>query len=282
MSVWLDGFQQIVFAQSLGFAHRAPVTRVVWHGTAGWCAEHAFDVYANAEKGACPNVTAEYAGTGGHGTIRNITQRPFQHVPLDLASYALQRGDKDHVCRVETNGAGVIQIERVGFPDDDVTVEEHRWLGETVLAPILATCPLIPPSVYKGPRMTEAEWTAWPGGQCGHKDVCCQPDGHRDPPELDLDLILHFALEHNIPPPPPPETDMILLRVTDDPTYPSGVFLELSGNGIAWVQSGNLPTIYAQGGVRTVDCTKAIVDDILLTKPGVGPAPATVGSIVAW
>lgn len=197
MTGWLDGFQQVVFAQSLGSGHRAPVTRVVWHSTEGWCAEHAFNVYAAAAKGACPNITTEYAGTGGHGTTRTVTQRNFQHVGLDSASYALQRGNPTHVCRVETNGAGVIQIERVGFADDTVTVEELRWLGETVLAPILAACPLIPPSVYKGPRMTEQEWVEWPGGQCGHKDVCCQPDGHTDPGDLDLDVILHYALELN-------------------------------------------------------------------------------------
>ena len=81
---------------------------------------------------------------------------------------------------------------------------------------------------------------------------------------------------------------MILLRVTDDPTYPpgpdgtGGVVLELSGNGVAWVRSANVPPIYASGGVRTVDTTKAVVDDILLTKPGVGPPPSTVGSIVDW
>jgi hypothetical protein len=285
MTDWIDGFEIVTFPQSPGFPHRAPVTRVVWHCTAGWCAQHAFNVYANAPGvGVCPHITAEYAGTdGGRDTTRYVRERGIGHVPLSLASYALERGNKTHVCHVETNGAGVIQIERVGFPTDIVSDDEHRWLGEKVLAPILREFPAIPPSVYKGPRMGEAEWSAWGGGQCGHKDVCCQPSGHHDPPELDLDLILHFALELNNPPPIQlPETDMILLKVTDDPAYPSGVLLELSGNGIAWVQSGRLPDIYTAGGVRTVDCTKQIIDDILLTKDGVGPPPSTVGSIVHW
>lgn len=282
MADWLDGFEAVTFPQSPGFAHRAPITRVVWHCTVGWCAEHAFNVYGDAPGvGVCPHITAEYAGTGGSGTVRSVTKRNFQHVPLDLASYALEHGNKDHECHVETNGAGVIQIERVGFPDDNVIVDEHRWLGEAILAPILRACPQVPPIVFQGgARMTEDEWSAF-SGQCGHRNVCCQPQGHSDPPELDLDLILEYALRANDPP-PQPETDMIVLKVTDDPTFPGGVLLELSGNGLAWIQSGDLLQMYTDGGVRTVDVVKAKVDAILLTKPGVGKSPSSVGSIVHW
>lgn len=119
--------------------------------------------------------------------------------------------------------------------------------------------------------------------------------GHRDTVDTACPGALAYPLLDQVqppftslePPPPPPvseHVDMILLRVTDDPSYPlpAGVLLELSGNGLAWVQSGNLYDVYTQGGVRTVDVTKARVDDILLTKPGVGPSPSTVGSIVAW
>lgn len=282
--MWLDGFEQVTFPQSLGFPHRWPAIRgVCWHTTQGWRAEHAFNVYRDAAKGACPHVTVGYSEAFDGTTNRVDSKRRFQHVDTVLASYAVEHGDENgHACKVETNASGIVQIERVGFAADDVTTDELRWLGEQVLAPILAAHPEIPPWVYVGSRMTEDEWAIWAGGQCRHRDVCCQPQKHSDPGDLDLDVILHYALEHNTPPPPPPETDMIVLKVTDDPAFPSGVLLELSGNGIAWIQSGNLLDVYTQGGVKTVDVVKARVDDILLTKHGVGPSPSTVGSIVVW
>lgn len=236
--MWLDGFEQVLFPHSLGFPHRADVTKVVWHGTAGWCAEHAFNVYASFP--SCPHITAEYAGTGGSGTVRQVTKRRFQHVPLTSASYALQRGNDTHVCHVETNGAGDIQIERVGFPDDTVSMDEHRWLGEEVLAPILRACPHIPPIVFQGSsRMNETEWAGFEG-ECGHRNVCCQPDGHTDPPELDLDVILHYALELNNPPILKDDDMVILVATNPDGTVAvnDGAFA-YNGTHLRWVNDGN-------------------------------------------
>lgn len=237
---WLPGFQQVVFAHSLGLTQTQPVTRVVWHCTVGWCAEHAINVYASFP--ACPHITAEYAGTGGHGTTRTILKRGFQHVPLNMASYSLERGNDNQPCHVQTNRAGVIQIERVGFPTDDVTVDEHRWLGETILAPILRACPAIPPFVFQGMgRMNETEWSQWAGGQARHANVCCQPQGHSDPPELDLDLILHFALEHNDSLLPKDDDDMVILTLNDgtgNPSVADGAFA-YNGTHLRWVNDGN-------------------------------------------
>ena len=191
MTDWLPGYEQVIFNHSQGFAHRADVTKVVWHCTAGWAAEHAFNVYATGD--LCPHITSEYAGTGGSGTTRYVVKRNFQHVPLDLASYSLERGDRQHPCGVETNGAGCIQIERVGFPTDDVSDEEHKWLGEAVLALILTDYPGIPHTTFEGGRrMNEQEWSGVTG-QCGHRNVPCQPQMHGDPPELDLAKILQYA-----------------------------------------------------------------------------------------
>lgn len=239
MTEWLADFQYVLFAQSLGLPQAEPITKVVWHCTVGWCAEHAFNVYRDAEFGACPHITAEYAGTGGHGTTRTITKRKFQHVPLTWASYALQRGNRANPCRVETNRAGVIQIERVGFPTDVVTDHEHRWWGEAVLAPILRACPLIPPSVVQGlGRMTEDEWSAWPGGQARHANVCCQPDGHYDPPELDLDLILHYALD-------------LIDHDTKDDTMPDYILRNAADLNDPWL------AVYPDGKLRHIGGTEA-------------------------
>lgn len=237
--MWLDGFEQVTYPHSLGLTQAEPVKGVVWHCTVGWCAEHAFGVYGSFP--SCPNITAEYAGTGGSGTTRYVVKRAFQHVPLDLAGYALQHGNQAHPCMVETNRAGVVQIERVGFPSDNVTTDEHRWLGEAILAPILRACPGIPPYVYQGlARMNETEWSAWPGGQARHANVCCQPDGHSDPPELDLDLILHFALQLNDSL-LPKDDDMVILVAADaagNPSVADGVFA-YNGTHLRWVNDGN-------------------------------------------
>lgn len=194
--MWLTDFQQVVFADSLGFPQRWPEIRgVLWHTTEGWRAEDAFTVYSSFP--SCPHVTAEWE----RGTDRVIEQRLFQHVDLELAAYAVQHGDQTHPCAVDTNAAGIVQVELVGFSSESGLwpVERLKWIGEKVLAPILVAHPSIPPWVYPlgAARMSEDEWEAWPGGQCRHADVCCQPQQHGDPGGLDLDLVLHYALEYN-------------------------------------------------------------------------------------
>jgi hypothetical protein len=129
-------------------------------------------------------------------------------------------------------------------------------------------------------RMTYDEWLCCEG-VVGHQHV--PENDHGDPGALDVERLIDLTPAAQ----PEPEPDMILLRVTDDPSFPvvgdhGGVVLELSGNGIAWVRSANVPPIYAQGGVKTVDTTKAVVDEMLLTKSGVGPPPSDVGSVVTW
>ena len=189
---------------------------------------------------------------------------------------------------VETNNrGGVYQIEIVGravdVPDyDDAWYERLRVRLLDVCAmtgtPYVFPLPFQPYPQSYGDNLVRLNYEDWLTieGCIGHMHV--PENSHGDPGALDVTRL-------QAPTPTlEPENDMILLRVTDDPTFPlpAGVLLELSGNGIAWVQSGNLLDVYTQGGVRTVDVTKALVDDILLTKPGVGPSPATVGSVVAW
>jgi len=193
---WLQTFDRYIIASSPGFPYRGHAPRaVLWHTTEGWRAEDAFKVYRDLGE-ACPHITAEYAGAPPSSTARAVTRRRFQHVPLDLASYALQHGDATHHCAVETNASGIIQIERVGFAADVLSDAELQWFGEQVLAPILETVvlPWARLGVYQGPRMSEAEWDSWQGGQARHRDAPCQPAGHTDPGDLNLDAILEYAL----------------------------------------------------------------------------------------
>jgi N-acetyl-anhydromuramyl-L-alanine amidase AmpD len=178
----LAGFQQLVFAHSLGFPYDRPVRGVIWHTTQGTTVQGAVSVYQSIQ--ACP-----------HLTVDPETFERFQHVPLDSAAYALR--NLDGGC--ETNSTGVIQIEIVGYAADAWSWSPQRlqWLGEEVLAPILAEYPDIPHTVYTGDRMTCAEWDVWAGGMAGHKDV--PENDHTDPGDLDLQRILDYATGDDMP-----------------------------------------------------------------------------------
>lgn len=282
--MWLDEFQQVVFAHSLGQPYRWPTVRgVLWHTTEGWSAEGAFSRYSQFP--CCPHITAEWE----FGIERVSTQRRFQHIPTDSMAYAVQHGDANHVCHVETNASGIVQIEVVGFAAEtgSYPLERLRWLGEKVLAPILAAHPTIPPWVYpaSAPRMTEDEWAAWPGGQCRHADVCCQPESHTDPGDLDLDVILHYALELNLPPLPKDDDDMVILTLANPDGTPSvadGAFA-YNGTHLRWVNDGNEYAML----VNDIKAKLVAVSDeklraTIASTAKVGPAPTSGRYAHTW
>lgn len=265
---WLEGFTPETFDVSPGFPYRGyDVRAVCWHTTEGWQAEHAFGVYARSP--SCP-----------HFTVQPSDRRKFQHVDTDLSCYALQRGNATHVCGVETNASGVVQIEVVGFAAEAGAWSNDvlRWLGEDVLAPILEAHPNIPPSVYKGARMTETEWFGWRGGQCGHKDACCQPDGHWDPGDLDLDVVLEFALRKNDP--AVEETDMVL--ITPATGIADGVFA-YNGTHLRWVNNGNeLGLLRRKNVTEWADVTDTEMRAVIGSTGKVGPAPTSGAYANTW
>jgi hypothetical protein len=176
----LTGFQVVVFNHSLGFSYDRPVRAVCFHTTEGTTVQGAISVYRSIQ--ACP-----------HLTVDPDSHELFQHVSLDSAAYALR--NLKGGC--ETNSTGIIQIEIVGYAAEtwSWSQERLRWLGEEVLAPILAAYPAIPRSIYSGWRMDCDTWETWPGGLCGHRDVPEQD--HTDPGDLSLATILDYALRKN-------------------------------------------------------------------------------------
>lgn len=162
---WIDGVQKVTYPHTPGLRYTTEVRGVLWHSTEGSTFEGADSVFRRTT--AAP-----------HFTVDPWREMRVQHIETDLASYALQNLPGG----VETNTAGVVQIEVVGYTDDAKAAEhgrpgfalsrlsewQYRWLGEQVLAPILTAHPAIPHDVYHGPRMTGPQWMAWPGGICGH------------------------------------------------------------------------------------------------------------------
>lgn len=185
---WLDRFQKVWYPHTPGLRYSEDIRAVLFHSTEGSTFEGADSVFRRSM-------------SAPHFTVDPWRELRVQHIDTDLASYALQ----NLAGGVETNTAGVIQIEVVGYTDDAKAAEhgrpgfalsqlsewQYRWLGEQVLALILAAHPQIPHQVYVGPRMTGPEWTAWPGGICSHKDA---PENHHwDTATLDLEQVLAHA-----------------------------------------------------------------------------------------
>lgn len=249
--MWLDGFEDVTYEHSPGGTHAQPIRGIGVHTTEGATINGAFVTYAGNPH-ICPNATAD-----------PVTLEKAQHIDTDRSSYALQHGDTSHLCTVETNRSGIVQVEIVAFayaahaeqlaeqyPRYAELYRSHiagrfsdetlRWIGEAVIAPILAAHPTIPHAVYSGPRMTETEWAAWPGGVCGHMHVPCQPDMHSDPGELDIGKILDFAVT-SIRPPILKDDDMVILvaaKSDGSPDVDQGAFA-YNGTHLRWVNDGN-------------------------------------------
>lgn len=186
---WLDGFQRVQYPHTPGLRYTTPIRAVLFHTTEGSTFEGADSVFRRVN--AAP-----------HFTVDPWRELRVQHIDTDLASYALRNLPGG----VETNTAGIIQIEVVGYTDDALadqrgqsrfkisamTDSHYRWLAERVLAPILAAHPTIPHVAYHGDRMTGPEWEAWPGGLCVHDDA--PENQHWDGRTLDLDKLLGYAV----------------------------------------------------------------------------------------
>lgn len=265
---WLDGFQKVTYAHTPGLAYTRPVRGIVFHTTEGGTEFGAFGVYSRIQ--AAP-----------HFTVNPETRTRYQHIDTDLGAYAL----RNLAGGVETNTSGVVQIELVGFAKDTEfwSTERLRWIGEEVVAPIMRAHPTIPNAVYLGnSRMTFTQWNEWSGGLCGHKDV--PENDHTDPGGLNLQTILSFARgvlspSGVFPEVPEEATDMIRLKVTDDP---AGAVLVLGVGTVAWIATPVANKVLDRAQVKTVDVTVAEVGELLRTYQGVGLAPNWGALAGAW
>lgn len=198
--MWLDGFEQKAASTKGGTFDGSP-WRLVLHTTEG---------------GSIEGAIASFAATGSwpHFTVDAATGRKIQHYPLSTSARALAHPKGTP----ETNRAGAIQIEIVGYASDSPGWPEQHldWLGREVVGPIRAARPF--PLTYPqfvGPesgtiasarapqRFTEAEWAQF-SGVCGHQHVPF--NDHWDPGRLDVARIV--AAVDPSPPPVHPEDDL--------------------------------------------------------------------------
>ncbi len=173
-------------------------------------------------------IGAYHVNTGWpHFTVDPARGRRCQHYELTQSSRALAHP----AGTPETNRAGVINIEIVGFAAQSPTWPKAwlEWLGTAVLSPIRAVCPFdlrapdfvaYPQSYGLGAsqRFSRAQFATY-GGIIGHEHA---PDNdHGDPGAIDVTAII-AAIGHTDPPvplPSPVEDDMIrLMRPDNGPT----------------------------------------------------------------
>lgn len=196
---WLPGYQRILIPGALGKTHLQRVTKLLWHTTEGSTVEGAVAEYTRRR-------------VPPHLTVDPARGRLTQHVPLNMASYALHSVDQ----------TGVIQVEIVGFARTTRNWSDGwlRWLGENVAAPVFAACPGIdrhvslvthdeltntsPPlaSPNSPIRLSRQRWDRF-AGQLGHQHAPA-PNNHWDPGALNLVKIAAYARAVIEPPPPPP------------------------------------------------------------------------------
>lgn len=226
---WLAGFAQRHVTNrfpprraQLGRAHSKTVDTILLHSTEGSSAAGAFAAYDS-------RAGTYSGGVHPHCTVDPVRRQRFQHVPLTKASYSLKRGDAD----------GVIQIEIVGFAAKGWTDAQCRWLGEAVVAPIIAAIPTIPlraPVPFLGPeagtlarpwphgkaRLSPTQW-AGVAGIVGHQHA--PHDDHWDPGAINIAAVIDGATPAPTPTPKPApasagarseETDMVIANNFND------------------------------------------------------------------
>lgn len=172
--------------------HRAPVTKLVLHTTEGGSIEGACAAYQNSN-------------SWPHLTVDPDADRICRHLPFDVSARSL----KNLPGGIETNTAGVIQVEVVGFAAQPWLVD-WEWVGRNVVGPVCrevgipvqssVTWVAYPDSYgrFAAQRLGFNEWLMYMG-VLGHQHV--PENDHGDPGAIPIEIVLDAAQ----PPPPPRE-----------------------------------------------------------------------------
>lgn len=169
--------------------HLAPVTKLVLHTTEGSSLEGACAAYKSSN--SWPHMTVD-ARPG-------VPYRICGHLGFDVAGRAL----KNLSGGVETNTAGVIQVEVVGSATSPGGID-WEWIGREVVGPV-ATETGIPltstvtwvayPASYgktAPQRLSPSQWTKYKG-ILGHQHV--PENDHGDPGAIPIQTILDSAAQ---------------------------------------------------------------------------------------
>jgi N-acetyl-anhydromuramyl-L-alanine amidase AmpD len=169
MPVWHPDALRVPYRDAGAYVEAAP--KLVWHTTE--------TKRLPAYDGSAPHLTLDPAA----GTL-------WQHIPLDHAARALEH----RAGTVETNRAGCVQVELIGFARDtpswpradyDRIAELGRWIEANHGVPRRSTVTF----ATTPHRLGDQAWLRY-AGHLGHEHVPAQPDNHWDPGALRIDLVL--------------------------------------------------------------------------------------------
>lgn len=233
--------------------HVVPVTKLLIHDTEGSSISGAVAAYK--ANNSWPHLTVDC----------RFGKTPWRvgHLDLGVAARAL----RNEPGGVETNRAGVIQIEVVGFATMPADID-WAWFGKHVAWPICqatgvpwsSTVPWFgyPASYGKAAlqRLSPADWTAY-RGILGHQHV--PENSHGDPGAIPIDLVLAAA-------PTVPQEDTLSAAEVDeikdhidrtrpflahDPGDPNGTVFLITRDGTKrWVDSQAMLHAVVKDGAR--------------------------------
>src|SRR3954452_17055459 len=135
-----------------------------------------------------------YDGSAPHMTLDPALGRLWQHIPLDRAARALEHRPGT----VETNRAGCVQVELLGFARDTPSWPRSHYARMATLARWIEANHGVPRRstvtfATKPHRLADDAWLRY-AGHLGHEHVPAQADNHWDPGALRIDLVLSTRL----------------------------------------------------------------------------------------
>jgi hypothetical protein len=131
-----------------------------------------------------------YDGSAPHFTFDAANGSLWQHIPIDRAARALEHPPGT----VETNRAGCVQVELLGFARDTPSWPRAHYARIASLARWIEANHGVPRRcgvefAATPHRLGSAAWLGY-AGHLGHEHVPAQPAGHSDPGAFRIELVL--------------------------------------------------------------------------------------------
>lgn len=268
----LPGFE-VIPATNAGGSFNGSPWKLCLHTTEGSSIEGAVGAYR--VNTGWPHITCDPA-----------RRRKAQHYELNLSSRALAHPSGTP----ETNRAGIINIEIVGFAAQTGAWPKDwlAWLAADVFAPVRAVCPfalaaplfVAYPSSYglgASQRFSRAMFAGY-SGIIGHQHV---PDNdHGDPGALDVATII--ATLGGATPVPSPTRRYKVNAILDDPVSGETSIAELRDDGIVWLRNIKTGSAWYNAGPLPANAGKAVSMDAGYRRDGTLDVSVRTDKGVVW
>ena len=169
-----------------------------------------------------------------HMTFNPATNEVHQHLPFDIAGYAMKAGDHSPNSEAGTT----IQVEVIGYAKDTPTWPQGhydnldsliQWVSDNLSVPYVFPFPFTGNDGYGQDGAVRQTWDAWAAasGVVGHSNAPA-PNDHWDPGDLDVSKLQPDPVVPPVEPPvEPPEWEggwLYQLLVLLSTSLPAGLF----------------------------------------------------------